>query len=344
MQSLAHAVLNWYRTTSPRRFPWQDPRTPYRVWLSEIMLQQTQAATVIPYFESFTQRFPDLPSLAAAPLAEVLAAWSGLGYYARARNLHATALLCVEQHDGRLPQAAAALNALPGIGRSTANAIIAQAWNRRAPILDGNVKRVLARFHAVTGWPGQSAVTRKLWTLSEQETPAENAAEFTQAIMDFGATLCRPRQPACPDCPLRERCQAHRRGLQAELPQPRPRRTLPERHVIWLLLRRDGEIYLQRNALQGVWGGLHCPLDFPDDGALLAWLSDRGLRTAHRPMTRIRHTFSHFRLIADVTLLETAADFIMDDQDGLWLNRSALAAVGLPSPVRKLLETESCVW
>ena len=238
-------LLHWFRHHGRHDLPWQSPRDAYRVWVSEIMLQQTQVATVIPYFERFMARFPDLASLASADLDQVLHLWTGLGYYARARNLHRAAGVIVAEHGGRFPTDFEAVLALPGIGRSTAGAILAQACDQRHAILDGNVRRVLARHRAIEGWPGQKAVENTLWALAEELTPAEDVADYTQAIMDLGATVCTRSQPRCAACPLAEDCQARAAGRQADFPGRRPRKALPERHTRMLLLRdAEGQVLL----------------------------------------------------------------------------------------------------
>src|SRR5690606_15243844 len=232
----AGTLLRWFDAHGRHDLPWQHPRSPYRTWLSEVMLQQTQVQVVLPYFERFVAELPDLPALAAAPLDRVLALWSGLGYYTRARNLHAAALRCMELHGGELPRDFDALLALPGIGRSTAGAILAQAWGDRHPILDGNVRRVLARVHGIEGWPGTPAVERRLWEIATGELPDARLADYTQAQMDFGATLCTRHEPACDACPLRDRCVAWLSGRVDELPTPKPGKPLPRRSAVVLLL------------------------------------------------------------------------------------------------------------
>src|SRR5690554_1228697 len=235
--SFASRLLAWFGTGGRHDLPWQRPRTPYRVWLSEIMLQQTQVRVVVPYFERFVAALPTVAALAAAPLDDVLGLWSGLGYYARARNLHAAARTCAELHDGQLPRDFDALLALPGIGRSTAGAILAQAWGERFAILDGNVKRVLARYHGVEGWPGQPAVERQLWNLALAHLPEARLADYTQAQMDLGATVCTRHSPDCGRCPLRGGCVALATGRTAELPTPKPARASPTREALVLLLQ-----------------------------------------------------------------------------------------------------------
>ncbi|WP_231104270.1 A/G-specific adenine glycosylase, partial [Xanthomonas graminis] len=253
-------LLAWFDRSGRHDLPWQHPRSPYRVWLSEIMLQQTQVAVVIPYFLRFLQHFPTLPDLAAADTDAVMAQWAGLGYYARARNLHAAAKRCVELHDGELPRDFDALHALPGIGRSTAGAILSQAWNDRFPILDGNVKRVLTRYHGIAGYPGLPAVEKPLWAIAQAHVAAVadgRMADYTQAQMDFGATLCTRANPACVLCPLQHDCVARRDGLVEALPTPKPGKTLPEREALALLLENAaGELLLQRRPPSGIWASL----------------------------------------------------------------------------------------
>ncbi len=339
---LQAALLHWYARHGRHDLPWKRPATPYRIWLSEIMLQQTQVRTVLPYFQRFVARFPEVAALAAAPLDEVLALWSGLGYYARARNLHACARRLMAVHQGRFPQDLDALMALPGIGRSTAGAILAQAYGLPHPILDGNVKRVLARLHAVEGWPGTAAVERRLWQLAERYTPHTRVADYTQAIMDLGALLCTRKRPRCSACPWAEHCQAHRQGRSEAFPQPRPRRPLPRRHSRWLLIEDRGRILLQRRPASGLWGGLWVPPELPDDvDDVGAWCLNRwGLAIAPpTSLPELRHTFTHFRL--HVTPLHarlcTPAPEVVEPSETLWYKLSGEATIGLPRPVQALL-------
>ena len=332
----APRLLNWFDAHGRKNLPWQQPRTPYRVWLSEIMLQQTQVATVIPYFLRFVEKFASLPALAAAPLDDVLAAWSGLGYYSRARNLHRAAQICAAQYGGELPRDFDALHALPGIGRSTAGALLAQAHGLRFPILDGNVKRVLARFHGVRGWPGSSAAQNALWKFADVHTPPQRVADYTQAIMDLGATVCVRSKPHCAACPLSGHCVAHRDGSTALLPERKPARALPTRKTIMLVLRdRSGRILLERRPPTGVWAQLWS-LPQADD---LAGTQAYGHEIAFRTLAPFVHTFSHYRL--DVTPLAaelTTAARIADSPDRRWLQPAQAALLGLPAPVRKLIE------
>jgi A/G-specific adenine glycosylase len=330
MTSFSARLLGWWEVHGRRDFPWQLERSPYRVWLSEIMLQQTQAATVSAYFRAFTARFPDLETLARAELDDVMALWSGLGYYARARNLHKTARICLEQYDGHLPEQAEQLLALPGIGRSTANAIIAQAHDRRAAILDGNVKRVLARHGAIPGWPGKAAVINSLWEESERRTPPDRARDYTQAIMDLGATVCSARQPACSACPVSSDCHALAQDRVNEFPARKPVRPRPERRQDFLLLEnRIGEILLIRRPPSGIWGGLWC-LPTANEAP--------GQPTAPNQLAELVHDFSHFRLHLKIRHGRIDTDIAHDRDDLAWMSIDRALAAGLPRPVRQVLE------
>ncbi len=340
-------MLAWFDRNGRHDLPWQHPRSPYRVWLSEIMLQQTQVAVVIPYFLRFLQHFPTLPDLAAADTDAVMAQWAGLGYYARARNLHAAAKRCVELHGGELPRDVDALHALPGIGRSTAGAILSQAWNDRFPILDGNVKRVLTRYHGIAGYPGLPAVEKPLWAIAEAHVAAVadgRMADYTQAQMDFGATLCTRANPACVLCPLQHDCVARRDGLVEALPTPKPGKTLPEREALALLLENAaGELLLQRRPPSGIWASLWTLPQAESESELRAWF-ERQTRgrdfDAAEPMPPIVHTFSHYRLHLQPLRLRKVAlrDAVRDNDDLRWVTRADLSALGLPAPIRKLLD------
>ncbi|NND58568.1 MAG: A/G-specific adenine glycosylase, partial [Xanthomonadales bacterium] len=252
-------LLNWWDRHGRKDLPWQHPRTPYRVWVSEIMLQQTQVTTVIPYFERWMKRFPYIRLLAAASQDEVLSLWSGLGYYARARNLHKAAVLCVEQFDGALPGSAEDLVNLPGIGLSTANAIVSQSTDRPAAVLDGNVRRVLARHAAVEGWTGKAAVQKTLWQEAEARLPAKRGADYTQAVMDLGSLLCRRTNPDCERCPVNADCQARQQGRQLDLPSPKPATKVSDRVLSMMILQDEQErILLHKRPPAGIWGGLWC--------------------------------------------------------------------------------------
>ena len=344
MDDFAHCLLGWFEHHGRKQLPWQREPTPYRVWVSEIMLQQTQVATVIPYFERFMQRFPDLQALACAPLDDVLHHWSGLGYYARGRNLHRAAGLVVEQHRGELPADLDSLVALPGIGRSTAGAILALGHGRRAAILDGNVKRVLARFHGVAGWPGESAVARQLWRLAEAHTPRREFAAYTQAIMDLGATLCRRSSPRCGDCPLGHDCVARREERVAELPGRKPRRERPQRHTVFLLLRDPaGRVLLERRPPAGIWGGLWgFPECHADDDPHAECLRRFALAATGEPraLGLVQHGFTHFDLDIQPLLVEVrpAAGTALESTETLWYNPDHPAPLGLAAPVARLVD------
>ena len=344
----ASALLAWHDHHGRRNLPWQHPRSAYRVWVSEVMLQQTQVRTVVPYFERFMAALPTLASLAAASEDQVLALWSGLGYYSRARNLHCAARLCMARHAGALPRDAAALASLPGIGRSTAAAILALAHGQRQAILDGNVRRVLARWHGVEGWPGTAAIERQLWHLAESHTPTTRVADYTQAIMDLGATVCTRAHPRCASCPLAAGCQALRKDRVATLPTPRPRRSVPLRATTLLMLRDTaGRVLLERRPPVGVWARLwslpETPQRLSDDTALAAYLRDH-CGVTPGPTTRLpgfTHAFTHFRLQVapircdDVRPLEHIAEHPVRR----WCTPADWTAAALPAPVRRLLES-----
>jgi len=299
--SFADRVLAWFDVHGRKDLPWQHPRTPYRVWISEVMLQQTQVVTVIPYFERFMARFPNVSALARADLDDVLHLWTGLGYYARGRNLHAAAKCIVADHGGELPRELDALIALPGIGRSTAGAILSAGHGIRAPILDGNVKRVLARYFAVPGYPGLNAVAETLWAHAEATTPTTRVADYTQAIMDLGATLCTRSNPRCTGCPVATNCIAYRDEAMHRYPAPKPRKDMPvKRARMFLIVDPNGRCLLERRPPTGLWGGLWNPPERGGDWSLDELLAELGLASAsvldqHR-LRGFRHTFTHFHL------------------------------------------------
>jgi A/G-specific adenine glycosylase len=340
---LGSRLLEWFAHHGRKDLPWQRQRTPYRVWVSEIMLQQTQVATVIPYYQRFMARFPDVAALASASQDQVLHYWSGLGYYARARNLHAAAQQVVTQHGGEFPETRDVLVALPGIGRSTAGAILALACAQREAILDGNVKRVLARFHAVEGWPGRSQVQKRLWELAELHTPEDNVAEYTQAIMDFGATVCTRSNPACDRCPLHVDCVVRQTGRQHEFPTPRPGKRLPVRATrMLLLLNGDHEVLLEQRPPAGVWGGLWGFPEPGDDVPVENWaMQQLGIEIELlESWPVLRHTFSHFHLdITPILAMESRPDCrIMDSAGHHWYRPGSDDELGIAAPVEKMLK------
>jgi A/G-specific adenine glycosylase len=338
VNSFASRIVRWQQRHGRHALPWQATRDPYRIWLSEIMLQQTQVATVIPYFERFLARFPDVRSLAVADEDAVLALWSGLGYYSRARNLHAAARGVVDRHGGTFPDDPAALAALPGVGRSTAAAIAALAFGRRGAILDGNVRRVLARHGGIAGWPGERAVEAALWQLAEARLPRRDIAAYTQGMMDLGALVCTRSRPACGACPVSADCVALREQRVAELPTPRPRKALPERSVQMLLLVDRGELMLEKRPRQGVWGGLWSLPELPPGDDPQAHCRERyGLiARAQHPLPALSHCFTHFRLHIQPVALHLAPR--SGTQPGqLWLPPADAREAALPTPVRRLL-------
>ncbi len=339
-------LLRWFDRHGRKDLPWQSETSPgqrdaYRVWLSEVMLQQTQVATVLAYFERFVAALPTLRDLAAADEDAVLALWSGLGYYRRARFLHRAARICVEQHDGELPRDFAALAALPGIGRSTAGAILAQAHGLRFPILDGNVKRVLTRYHGIDGDPATGAVEKQLWLHAEAHTPVCRVADYTQAIMDLGATVCVRSNPRCDACPLMSECVAFREGRTAQLPTRKAGKSIPVRATMMLVLRDTRQrVLLERRGPQGVWSGLWSLPEAAD--ADDAWrIAQRHARIDDaQALAPFTHVFSHYRLNVEPLLFDqaTARQGVADDAQLRWCSASDLAALGLPAPVRKLLQ------
>ena len=328
----ARSLIRWQKSTGRHDLPWQQKgrADPYRVWLSEIMLQQTQVATVIPYYRRFLDRFPDLARLAAAPTEGVMALWSGLGYYARARNLQRAAQAIVATHGGRFPHRIEDIEALPGIGRSTAAAIAVFAFGARAAILDGNVKRVLARVFGIDGFPGVKAVEARLWMLAESLLPERDLVAYTQGLMDLGATLCTRSKPRCGDCPLAARCVALREGRVAELPTPRAKRAVPQRSVRVLVLLNRGRVLLERRPPRGIWGGLLSLPELPDGK-----LPQRYIDAV--PLPVVRHAFTHFRL--DILPLVAKVSRCNTAPEGVWLGLKEIDAAPLPAPVRKILES-----
>lgn len=333
-------VLAWYQRFGRKTLPWQIEKTPYKVWLSEVMLQQTQVATVIPYFERFMQRFPTISDLATAPLDEVLHLWTGLGYYARARNLHKAAKTVAEQHGGVFPQTFDEVAALPGVGRSTAGAILSLALGQHYPILDGNVKRVLARCYAVSDWPGKKEVEKRLWQLSEELTPAQGVSQFNQAMMDLGAMVCTRSRPKCEICPLNDGCIARAAGNPGDYPGKKPKQTLPQRSGWMLLMQHEQSVWLEQRPPVGLWGGLFCFPQFASREALAEWMAQRGLDIGDtQQLISFRHTFSHFHLdIIPMWLKPRVYPVLMDEAAGLWYNLAQPPAVGLAAPVERLLQ------
>ena len=329
MLSFARRLLAWWDLHGRKDFPWQRERTPYRVWISEIMLQQTQARTVVPYFERFIARFPDVDSLAHADLDEVLHLWSGLGYYARARNLHRAAGQVVQEHGGVVPDTVEAIQELPGIGRSTAAAIAAQGYGRRAAILDANVKRVLARRHRVSGVVSSTVTLRELWRLAETQTPAQRVGDYTQAIMDLGATVCRRARPLCRDCPVRTDCQAYAMGEPERYPEKAPRRERRlERSRFFVVVDPDGACLVEQRPPRGIWGGLWSPPERDARASVGGFLNQAGIDAnlvdqVHEAGV-FRHGFTHYDLdIEPVYVRLKARPAVVREGAGRWIDPDA---------------------
>ncbi|WP_121500652.1 A/G-specific adenine glycosylase [Entomohabitans teleogrylli] len=342
MQALqfSRQVLAWYDKYGRKTLPWQQEKTAYKVWLSEVMLQQTQVSTVIPYFQRFMARFPTVTDLANGPLDEVLHLWTGLGYYARARNLHKAAQQVAQRHGGTFPEDFASVADLPGVGRSTAGAVLSLALGKHFPILDGNVKRVLARCYAVEGWPGKKEVENRLWQISSDVTPAEGVSQFNQAMMDLGAMVCTRSKPKCELCPLNDGCIAFAHGTQAKYPGKKPKQTLPERTGYFLLMQDQQSLFLMQRPPVGLWGGLYCFPQFDDRQALCDWLAQRHIPADNlTQLNAFRHTFSHFHLdIVPMWLPVSSFAGCMDGAAGLWYNLGQPPSVGLAAPVERLLQ------
>ncbi len=341
-RDFAPALLRWFDRAGRKHLPWQQQRSAYRVWVSEIMLQQTQVATVIPYYQRFMQRFPDVQALATASLDEVLHLWTGLGYYARARNLHRAAKMVAQELGGEFPLTHAGMQALPGIGRSTASAILALSLEQRHAILDGNVKRVLARCFAIRGYPGDKAIEAQLWSLAEACTPQQRIADYTQAIMDLGATVCTRSRPRCSECPVQKHCQAFVLNLQTQLPVAKPSARRPQREAfVMVALNAQGAVWLEQRPPAGIWGGLWVCPQFDSEAGLSEWIATN-LHSAALPamLPIIDHAFTHFDLRLRPALLRDAvlADAVADARHGCWYDPQQPARIGLAKPVFDILK------
>ena len=335
-------LLRWFAHHGRKDLPWQKNPTAYRVWVSEIMLQQTQVSAVIPYYQRFMRRFPSLKQLAQAGQDEVLHYWSGLGYYARARNLHKTAQRIRQDHGGRFPRELGQLVALPGIGRSTAGAILALAFGQCHPILDGNVKRVLTRYYAIEGWPEQRSVNTRLWALAERLTPPQNPGAYTQAIMDLGATVCRRSSPVCAQCPLRTGCAACRAARVSEFPYPKPKRRLPLRHTRMLVLvNTKGQVLLQKRPPAGIWGGLWSLPECASAQQAETWCAQQtGLQTGSLvELPQVLHVFSHFQLAITPVRIDVlrCQQQVMEVDGFLWYNSGSKPKIGMAAPVKRII-------
>ena len=341
MTTFADSVLAWYEQHGRKDLPWQYKPMPYRVWVSEIMLQQTQVATVIPYYQRFIKSFPDVVALADASVDDVLHHWSGLGYYARARNLHKAAQRVRDDFAGRFPETFDDVLALPGIGRSTAGAILSLSLQQHHAILDGNVKRVLARHFAIGGWPGRTSVANQLWACAEKLTPEKRVAAYNQAMMDLGATVCTRTRPACDSCPLQEGCEALKMGRIGELPGRRPKKAKPLRETLMLIAQSGDELYLERRPPSGIWGGLWSFPELTVDADVIEWCERRFAcePTSVERWDTLRHSFSHYDLdIQPMRVRVGPASRKVADTDGAgWYSLAETPAVGMAAPVQKLM-------
>ena len=340
-KSFSEKLLSWFDIHGRKHLPWQQNITPYRVWLSEIMLQQTQVETVIPYFKRFTEQYPELQALANAPLDDVLHLWTGLGYYARARNLHKCAKQIMSEYEGEFPDKPELLAELPGIGPSTAAAITSIVFEQPTAILDGNVKRVLARYHGIEGWPGQRAVEQELWLHAREHMPQKRCRDYTQAIMDLGATLCRRSKPDCPQCPLRAPCSARQQGKPEHFPGKKPRKSLPIKTLQMLIIQsKTGDILLEKRPPTGIWGGLWSFPELSMEQSAVDYVTQHyGKVKQHKQQALLRHTFSHYHLdIQPVQLvLSHTPKRVSEADQTLWYCLSSPQKIGLATPVKKLI-------
>lgn len=339
LNTFSSQLLHWFDAFGRHDLPWQKRKTAYRVWLSEIMLQQTQVKTVIDYFHRFTARFPNVKALATADINEVLQLWAGLGYYARARNLHSTAQIIHQDYQDRFPRTVEALQELPGIGRSTAGAIVSIAFGEKATILDGNVKRVLSRVLALEGTSADKIFNDTLWKVAESLTPNERVGDYTQAIMDLGATLCTRTKPRCQDCPLKNLCLAYQSDRVLDFPNPKIKKTRPERDMHLILLKDKVErILLQKRPDKGIWGGLWCLPELEEQHEIIAWCRQHQIPQAkwEQSLEPIKHILTHFTLYLHVHCVTCTAN---DATIGTWHFPEEIQNMGFPAPIQKLLIT-----
>lgn len=333
-------IIDWYEQFGRKHLPWQQDKTPYRVWISEIMLQQTQVATVIPYYQKFMERFPDITALANADTDEVLHYWTGLGYYARARNLHKAAQIVRDQYQGKFPEEFEQVLALPGIGRSTAGAVLSLSLGQHHPILDGNVKRVLARHGAIAGWPGEKATENQLWALTDSYTPIQGVQAFNQAMMDIGASICTRSKPRCGECPVAVDCRAQLQGRQSEFPGKKPKKQIPAKNAFMLIIQSDDTVLLNKRPPAGIWGGLWCFPQFDSKAQMQAYIAEHGLDGELKEVDAFRHTFSHFHLDISAWQIKRPTQElgqIMESNLSLWYNLRQPEKVGLAAATERLL-------
>lgn len=334
------SVLTWFDLSGRKDLPWQHPVTAYRVWVSEIMLQQTQVVTVIPYFNHFIQQYPNVRALASAPLDEVLSLWAGLGYYARARNLYKAANTIVELD--HFPNSLEGLISLPGIGKSTAGAILSIAFNKSHPILDGNVRRVLARYKAIDGWTGSASISKELWSLSKLYTPTVRVADYTQAIMDLGATICTRSKPQCTVCPIQSSCLALQQSRVNELPTPKPRKKIPIKQSIFMvIINKEQQFFLEKRASVGIWGGLWSIPELEQHSDIESWLQTKALIvTSTKQLAIRRHTFSHYHLDFRpvIVYVDNPINIVLDATTTLWYKHKKTENIALPAPIKQLFD------
>lgn len=343
VKNFAPRVLAWFDEHGRKTLPWQENKTPYRVWISEIMLQQTQVTTVIPYYHKFMASFPSVEALAQAEQDEVLAHWSGLGYYARARNMHKAAKMLVDEFDSEFPQSVEGVCELPGIGRSTAAAILSISRGVQAAILDGNVKRVLSRFHAVPTWPGEKKTENAMWELAESYMPSERCGDYTQAMMDLGATLCTRSKPQCLLCPLESDCEGRQTLDPTQFPIRKPKKAAkPEKSIqLLVLMNQQEQLLLEKRPQTGIWGGLWSLPELASDESIVLHIEQRFSTQVSSviPLSSFRHTFSHYHLdISPSQIQMAAANWIMEGDKYQWFSQQEALALGLPAPVRSILE------
>lgn len=342
MSDFSSRLIAWQKQYGRHDLPWQNTTDPYAIWVSEIMLQQTQVAAVIGYYSKFMQRFPNIAALADATQDEVLQHWSGLGYYSRARNLHNAAQTVMDEHGGEFPQNFATIQTLSGIGRSTAAAIASFAFNQVQTILDGNVKRVLTRYFAIEGWPGTPKIEKELWSLADTLLPQVDMVAYTQGLMDLGATLCTRSKPQCQLCPLRETCKAYQEHRVHQLPTPKPRKTIPEKHTTMIILLQGGAVMLEKRPPTGIWGGLWSfpEADNNDDYATIAQHRFGVCASSKQPLPTLSHTFTHFKLHIKPQPLEvTAHDSKVNETGQIWISIEDAISAAIPTPVRKILQS-----
>lgn len=342
--AFSEAMITWYQQHGRKDLPWQLDNSPYHTWLSEVMLQQTQVKTVIPYYHAFTERFPDIHALANAAIDEVLHLWTGLGYYTRARNLHKCAGIVSLEFKGNFPNTVDELIALPGIGRSTAGAILSLSMNQAAPILDGNVKRVFCRFFCIEGWSGETKTQTQLWTIADTLLPQTQTKAYNQSLMDLGAQVCKRSKPLCEICPLAPQCLSYKNKTQHLYPLSKPKKKLPIKYCHMLLLQKpDGSLFLEQRPPQGIWGGLWSFPEFENLESLESHCANENLRINQQEcLNPIKHTFSHFQLMIQPVLCHIKKVPVkIAEKPQLWYQPKQNQTIGLASPVKKLIQQVS---